>query len=117
MNIEQLRDFCLNLKGSSEGFPFNETVLVFKVMGKIFLFANLEGDFQITIKNDPEKIISLREEYPSVKPGYHVSKKYWNTIDVDGSIKDQLMREWIVESYESVEQSLTRKLKEELKNL
>ena len=117
MNIEQLRDFCLNLKGSSEGFPFNETVLVFKVMGKIFLLTNLEGDFQITIKNDPEKIMNMREEYPSVKPGYHVSKKYWNTIDMDGSIKDQLLREWIVESYESVAQSLTRKLKEELKNL
>ncbi len=117
MNIEQLREFCLSLKGSSEGFPFNETVMVFKVMGKIFLLTNLEGDFRITIKNDPEKIIQMREEYPAVIPGYHVSKKYWNTVEMDGSIKDQILREWITESYESVAASLSKKLKEELKNL
>lgn len=117
MNIEELREFCLSLKGTSDGFPFDETTLVFKVMGKMFCLTDLEGDLEINIKNDPENIISMREEYPAVIPGYHMNKKHWNTVKLDGSIKEQLIKDWIVESYKLVVKGLANKIQEELKNL
>jgi len=117
MNIEELRTYCLDLKGVTESFPFGEDTLVFKVMGKMFALSNLDGDLSINLKCDPEKAIELREHYPSVQPGYHMSKKHWNTIYIDGSVDDKLIRQWIVDSYDLVVSSLTGKLKNELKIL
>jgi len=117
MNIEDVRDFCLSLKGVTECFPFDETTLVFKVMGKMFCLTDLEGEFSINIKNDPEKNILLREEYPVVTQGYHMHKKYWNTVVIDGSVSDTLIRKWLQESYETVVKGLTKKQQEELKKL
>ena len=117
MNIEELRTYCLSLKGVTESFPFGEDTLVFKVMGKMFALSNLEGDLSINVKCDPEKAIELREHYPAVQPGYHMSKKHWNTIYIDGSVDDKLIRQWIVDSYDLVVSSLTGKLKNELKHL
>jgi len=117
MNIEDVRDFCLSLKGVTECFPFDETTLVFKVMGKMFCLTDLEGELSINVKNDPEKNILLREEYPSVTPGYHMHKKYWNTVVIDGSASDTLIRKWLQESYETVVTGLTKKQQEELKKL
>ncbi|MBN1819566.1 MAG: MmcQ/YjbR family DNA-binding protein [Prolixibacteraceae bacterium] len=116
MNIEDLREFCLSLKDVTEGFPFDETTLVFKIH-KIFCFTSLEGDLRITIKNDPEKIIQMREEYSSVIPGYHTNKTYWNTVYIDGSIPTELLKEWIVESYNLIVASLPKKIQQELKEL
>ena len=100
MNIEQIRDHCLRKKGVAEEFPFDEQTLVFKVMGKMFLLASLEKvPLQINLKCDPEKAIELREEYESVQPGYHMNKKHWNTIVVDGSISLKDLLEWIDHSY------------------
>ncbi len=117
MNIEELRNFCLSLKGTSEGFPFDEETLVFKVMGKMFCLTGLEGEFEVNLKNDPEKNIQLREEYPVVMPGYHMNKKHWNTVKIDGTLKTELVKNWVVESYELVVKGLTKKQKEELKDL
>ena len=116
MNIEELREYCLSLKGVSEEFPFDETTLVFKVAGKMFCLTDLEDEFAIALKNDPEKNMELREEYPSIKPGYHLNKQHWNTINIDGTISDDMIKNLIDDSYDLVVLKLTRKQKQELKN-
>lgn len=118
MNIEELRERCLNLKGVEEGFPFDEETLVFKVMGKMFCLAGLENNpVQFNVKCDPEKAIELREEYSGVRPGYHMSKKHWNTVVFDGSVTDEQAWEWVLHSYELVVQSLPKKVQEQMKNV
>jgi predicted DNA-binding protein (MmcQ/YjbR family) len=85
MNIEQIREYCLKKKGVTEEFPFDEETLVFKVMGKIFILASLDSiPLQFNLKCDPEKAIELREEYEAVQPGYHMNKRHWNTVIIDG---------------------------------
>ena len=109
MNIEQIREFCLNKKGVTEEFPFDEETFVFKVVGKIFLLASLEAiPLQINLKCDPEKAINLREEYESVQPGYHMNKKHWNTIIIEGTIPNATLFEWIDESYDLVVSGLKK---------
>ena len=117
MNIEELRDYCLSLKGVTEDFPFDKTTLVFKVAGKMFCLTDLENNFSMNLKNDPEKNIELREQYPVVKPGYHMNKKHWNTVKIDGSIPNGLLKSWIKESYDLVVQGMTKKKQQELKKL
>ncbi len=117
MNIEELRSYCISKKGVSEDFPFDETTLVFKVMGKMFALTDLEGELSINLKCDPEKAVELRELYSCVLPGYHMSKKHWNTILVDGSVPDQLIRQWIDHSYALVVEKLTKKQRDELATL
>lgn len=102
MNIEELRDYCLSLPGASEHFPFDETTLVFKANDKIFALTDLEGELSVNLKCDPELAIELREQYPSVKPGYHMNKKHWNTVDIDGTLSDKLIIEWIDHSYKLI---------------
>jgi len=102
MNIEQLREYCLSLPDVSEHFPFDETTLVFKVNGKMFALTDLEGPLSVNLKCNPEKALELREQYPSVKPGYHMNKVHWNTVEIDGSISDKLIIEWIDHSYKLI---------------
>jgi len=102
---ETIREFCLGMKGVTESFPFDEDTLVFKVMGRIFALVSLESR-SINLKCDPEKAITLREEYTAVTPGYHMNKKYWNTIQLDGTVPERLIREWITESYDLVVEGL-----------
>ena len=116
MNIEELRAYCLSLKGVTEDFPFDENTLVFKVVGKMFCLTDLEGDFSINIKNEPEKNIELREEYPAIKPGYHMSKIHWNTIEIDGSMADDVIKNLIDESYDLVVMKLTKQEQQKLKS-
>ena len=117
MNIEEYRNYCISKKGVSESFPFDETTLVFKVMGKMFALAGIEEFSYINLKCDPEKAIELREEYESVTPGYHMNKQLWNSVSTLGDISDKLIYQWIDDSYNLIVDSLTKKLKEELKNL
>ena len=87
MNVEALREYCLSKKASTEDFPFGEETLVFRVMNKIFLLVSLYSNpLQFNAKCDPEKAIELREEHDAIKPGYHMNKKHWNTVIIDGSI-------------------------------
>lgn len=102
MDIESLRDYCLSLPDVSEGFPFDETTLVFKVNGKMFLLTDLEPPLAMNVKCDPEKAVELREQYNCVKPGYHMNKKHWNTVEIDGSISDEILKGWINDSYKLV---------------
>ena len=115
MDIESLRTYCLKKKGVEEDFPFGETTLVFKVMGKMFLLTSLNEDvFSFNAKCDPEKAIELRERYDAIQPGYHMNKKHWNTITVDGRLSQQLLKEMIDDSYNLVVDSLPKKVKDEL---
>ena len=109
LNIEQIREHCLSKKGVTEEFPFDEQTLVFKVAGKMFLLASLETiPLQINLKCNPEKAVELREEYNSVQPGYHMNKKHWNTVIVDGTIQARKMLGWIDDSYSLVAAGLTK---------
>lgn len=114
MNIEELRSFCLNLPGATESFPFDDVTLVFKVGGKMFALTNLDGPLSVNLKCEPEKAIELRELYPEVSPGYHMSKLHWNTIDLTGVIPDKLIHQWITDSYNLVFNALSRKVKESI---
>jgi len=103
MNIEILREYCLSKPHAEEGFPFGEDTLVFKVNRKIFLLVGLSSEpLQFNVKCSPDKALELREQYPCVVPGYHMNKRHWNTIVVDGSVSSKLLKEWIDESYQLV---------------
>jgi predicted DNA-binding protein (MmcQ/YjbR family) len=109
MNIEELREYCISIKGVQEDLPFGPDTLVFKVMGKLFLLTGLDSHpIQFNVKCDPEKAIQLREQYSSILPGYHMNKKHWNTIIVDGSVSDELLKEWIKDSYDLVLSGLSK---------
>ncbi|MEM8893495.1 MAG: MmcQ/YjbR family DNA-binding protein [Bacteroidota bacterium] len=109
MNIEEYREYCLSKPGTSEGFPFDEHVLVFKVMNKMFALTDVDAFESINLKCDPDLAIELREQYDAVIPGYHMNKKLWNTIAMDGSIGDRLIKEWIDLSYDLVVKGLPKK--------
>jgi len=118
MNIEDIREYCIAKKGVTEEFPFDDVTLVFKVMGKMYLLMSLNAlPLSFNAKCDPDKAVELRESYAAVRPGYHMSKRHWNTVEADGELSDALLRELIDHSYELVVQGLTRKLKDELNAL
>jgi predicted DNA-binding protein (MmcQ/YjbR family) len=102
MNIEILREFCIAKKGVTESFPFGDDTLVFKADEKIFALVNLNGELSINLKCDPSLAIELRERYSSVIAGYHMNKKHWNTVMLDGTIPDKEIFSWIDNSYNLV---------------
>ncbi|MCH8558857.1 MAG: MmcQ/YjbR family DNA-binding protein [Balneolia bacterium] len=114
MHIESFRQFCLTFPGAEESLPFDDNTLCFKVMGKIFAICDIMEFESINLKCDPEKAIQLREEFEGVVPGYHMNKKHWNTVMMDHSIPDDLVREWIAESYDLVVKGLTKKQRDQL---
>lgn len=113
MNIEQLYEFCIQKKGVSEHFPFDQDTLVFKVGGKMFALASLheweKNQPAISLKCNPEKAQLLRNTYSEVSPGYHLSKIHWNTVLVNQSLSDDFIFDLISHSYELVFSSLTKK--------
>lgn len=118
MHIDDLRDFCLSLKGVEETLPFGPYNLVYKVMGKVFcIIAMDEVPLRCNLKCDPEHALELREQYTGVLPGYHMNKRHWNTLVFDGSYPDDLAFRWVTESYELVTEGLPKRLKDELRSL
>ena len=109
MHIEELREYCLQKKGVSESFPFDETTLVFKVGGKMFLLTDIVDDFAIVIKMNAETVEETREKYAAVNASRYLDKKYWNAILIDGSIANKLIKKWIDDSYNIIFASLTKK--------
>lgn len=107
MNIESFREYCLARKGVTEELPFGPDTLVFKVSGKMFALTHMEAFDGINLKIDPEEGASLRERYPGVQPAYHMNKKHWITVAMDGSVPDKLVRQWIDNSYRLVTAGLT----------
>lgn len=104
MDIEQLREYCLSKPGAEEALPFGPDTLVYKVNGKLFLLTGFDAHpLQFNVKCDPDKAIELREEYPdTVLPGYHMNKKHWNTIIVDGTLSNKQLQGFIDDSYNLV---------------
>ncbi len=111
MNIEELRDYCISKPAVTESFPFDETTLVFKVAGKMFLLTDLVDAFSMNIKNTPDKVLELKEQFSSVLPGYHMNKKHWITVMIDGSVPDSLLKQWIDDSYRLIVAGFSRKEK------
>ncbi len=111
MHIETFREYCLQKKGVTESFPFNETTLVFKVLNKMFALTDLELDvLKINLKCDPEKSIALREEFHNnIKPAFHMNKKHWNTVTVNTQLPPKLVLELIDHSYNLVISKMTKK--------
>jgi predicted DNA-binding protein (MmcQ/YjbR family) len=108
MNIEEYREFCITKKAVTESFPFDQTTLVFKVAGKMFAITSLNLPFRISLKCDPDRAIELREQYTCIAPGYHLNKKLWNTITIDGTLTDDFLKELIDHSYELIVESLPK---------
>lgn len=104
-----LRLHCLDMPAAVEDFPFGAETSVFKVMGKIFALSSLAGDpLQVSMKCDPEIAIGLRATYPAITAGYHLNKRHWNTVTVDGSLPDAMVRDLIQDSFDLVVDSLPR---------
>jgi len=109
LNAESIREYCIEKEGTTEGFPFGEDTLVFKVNDKMYCLMSLdESPLKINLKCDPEIAIELREEYEAVLPGYHMNKKLWNTVVIDGSIADKQIKEFINWSYDLVNAKASR---------
>ncbi len=111
MNLENFRDFCLSFSHTSEGFPFDKETLVFKVHGKLFALCHVENFESVNLKCDPEKAIELREQFDAVNPGYHMSKKHWNTVSLFSDVSDEMLFELTKHSYDLVFASLPKKLR------
>ncbi len=121
MNVEQFREYCLSLNGTTEHFPFDEVTLVFKVgtaeRNKMFALTGLDSpEFKVNLKGDPDRNRELREEYEEVCPGYHMNKEHWNTVNFDGSIPEDLLFEMINESYNLVVKSFPKRVQKEIEN-
>jgi predicted DNA-binding protein (MmcQ/YjbR family) len=109
MDQHELKAQCLALPGASEEFPFGDEVSVFKVEGKMFAACHLDGDpLQLSVKCDPELAVQLRAAYPAIVPGYHLNKRHWNTVTLDGSVPEDELLDLIDHSYDLVVSSLTR---------
>jgi predicted DNA-binding protein (MmcQ/YjbR family) len=114
VNVEEFRIYCLSKAQVTEEFPFDETTLVFKVAGKMFALTGLDDpDFKVNLKCDPDRSIELREQYESIRPGWHMNKLHWNTVHLDGSISDQFFLELVDHSYDLIVQSLPKKLRDQ----
>jgi predicted DNA-binding protein (MmcQ/YjbR family) len=118
MDIQQLYEFCLQKKGVTEHFPFDQDTLVFKVGGKLFCLTSLsdweKGIPSLNLKCDPERALELRAAYEAIEPGYHMSKVHWNTIRFKSDVPDKMMCELIHHSYELIFKSLSKKIQLEI---
>jgi predicted DNA-binding protein (MmcQ/YjbR family) len=109
MSPDELRDHCLSFAGADETFPFAPESSVFKVEGKIFALSRLDGDpLRVSLKCEPTLAEQLREAHPAVIPGYHLNKRHWNTVILDGSLPDAMVRDMVEDSYDLVVSSLSQ---------
>jgi predicted DNA-binding protein (MmcQ/YjbR family) len=116
MDIEKLREYCLSKKFATEDFPFDESTLAFRIKGKMFCIVDADNPASINLKCDPERALELREEYGEIIPGFHMNKRHWNTVDINGTLKDSFIFELIDHSYDLVVRTLPKKLRAEILN-
>ena len=110
MDAAGLRAWCLEQPGAVEEFPFGSATSVFKVGGRIFALSALaRAPLEVSVKCEPELAVDLRESYGAIRPGYHLNKRHWNTVTVDGSLSDRLVRELIEDSYDLVVSGLPKR--------
>jgi len=115
MDAAGLRECCLGFAGAVEEFPFGPETSVFKVGGKLFALSALEREpLTVSLKCEPDLAAQLRLTYPAVAPGYHLNKRHWNTITLDGSLPDQLVRDLIEDSYDLIVRALPKRTREDL---
>lgn len=115
MDAASLRSWCLGQSGAFEDFPFGPEHSVFKVAGKMFALSALDRvPLEVSVKCDPELAVALRDSYPPIRPGYHLNKRHWNTITLDGSLPDQLVRDMVEDSYDLVVAKLPSRVRDEL---
>lgn len=115
MNIEEFRNYCLSKAHVSESFPFDQHTLVFKVGDKLFALTGLQQHpSAANLKCDPERAIELRDQYPEIVEGYHMSKKHWNTITIESGLSNNFIKELIDHSYDLVVKGMTKKQRLEL---
>jgi predicted DNA-binding protein (MmcQ/YjbR family) len=115
MDATELRRWCLAQAGAIEDFPFGPEHSVFKVSGKMFALSALDRTpLEVSVKCEPELAIQLGDSYGAIRPGYHLNKRHWNTITLDGSLSDQLVRELIEDSYDLVANALPKRTREQL---
>jgi predicted DNA-binding protein (MmcQ/YjbR family) len=113
MTAAKLRKWCLARPGATEEFPFGEGVSVFKVGGKMFALSMLDArPLKVSVKCEPELARALRVSYEAVAPGYHLNKRHWNTVTIDGSLPDQLVLDMVEDSYDLVVAALPRRVRE-----
>ena len=109
MDRHELRTMCLAFPGAVEEFPFGDEVSVFKVGAKMFAVSHLDGDpLQVSLKCDPDFAVQLRAGYPAIVAGYHLNKRHWNTVTLDGSLPDEMVTDLLADSYELVVASLPK---------
>lgn len=108
MFIDEIREYCLSFPETSEGFPFDETTLVFKVMGKMFALIDIHEAHSINLKCDPDYAVELRAQYEEITGGYHMNKKYWNTVALTHNITDDFLKSLIRHSYMEVVKTLKK---------
>jgi predicted DNA-binding protein (MmcQ/YjbR family) len=115
VDAAELRRWCLQQNGAIEDFPFTAEHSVFKVAGKMFAISALEREpLEVSVKCEPELAIGLRNSYPAVRPGYHLNKRHWNTVTLDGSLTDRFVRDLIEDSYDLVVSGLPKRVQAEL---
>jgi predicted DNA-binding protein (MmcQ/YjbR family) len=115
MDASGLRAWCLGQPGAIEDFPFGPEHSVFKVAGKIFALSTLDRTpLEVSVKCEPELAVGLRASYPAIRPGYHLNKRHWNTITLDGSLPDQLVRDLVEDSYDLIVSALPKRTREQL---
>lgn len=114
MYLEEIRTYCLQKKAVEETFPFDQSTLVFKVMGKMFALCDVDNFTSLNLKCLPDRAIDLRESYHGIIPGYHMSKVHWNTVSVNSDVPNALILELIDHSYDLVVASLPKKIQHEL---
>lgn len=113
MNIEEVRDYCLSLPQVTEDFPFDETTLVFRIADKIFAMVDLENTEWFVLKCEPEYALDLRDRHAEISGAWHMNKKYWNQLNLFGSLADELIKHLIRHSYNEVVKKLPKKIREE----
>jgi predicted DNA-binding protein (MmcQ/YjbR family) len=110
-----LRALCLGFNGAEESYPFSPAATVFKVHGKIFAIASLEAEPpSISLKCEPALAEQLRGDHAAITPGYHLNKRHWNTVRIDGSLPERLVRDMVEDSYDLVVESLPKRVRQEL---
>ncbi len=115
MDADALRDFCLGFTGAVEERPFGPETTTFKVAGKIFAISALEREpLDVSLKCEPALAEQLRTTYPAIIPGYHLDKRHWNTVKLDGSLPDELVRDLVEDSYDLVVDGLPKRVQREL---
>jgi len=118
LTLQDIRAYCATKKGATEDFPFDFQTLVFKVGGRMFALTGIDAaELSVNLKCDPYRSIELRSRYSQVTPGYHMSKKHWNTVCIDGVIPDKEILEMIDHSYDLVYRGLTKNTREEIDRL